>query len=61
MSKKVKSSGIKRLLGKSKVIIAGVNTAVYTCFPAILARNAGYSAYAAIDASGWIIVTAIRL
>ena len=44
-------SSIKKT-GKSKVIIAGVNTAVCTCFPAISARNAGYSAYAAIDASG---------
>jgi hypothetical protein len=39
-------------LPRSKVIIAGVNTAVCTCFPAISARNAGYAAYAAIDASG---------
>jgi nicotinamidase-related amidase len=44
-------SSIKKT-GKSKVIIAGVNTAVCTCFPAISASNAGYSAYAAIDASG---------
>ena len=38
--------------GRSKVIVAGVNTAVCTCFPAISAVNAGYGAYAAIDASG---------
>ncbi len=44
-------SSIKKT-GRSKVIVAGVNTAVCTCFPAISARNAGYSAYAAIDASG---------
>lgn len=44
-------TSIKKI-GKSKVIIAGVNTAVCTCFPAISAVNAGYSAYAAIDASG---------
>jgi hypothetical protein len=45
------TSSIKKT-GRSKVIIAGVNTAVCTSFPAISARNAGYSAYAAIDASG---------
>ena len=45
------TSSIKKT-GRSKVIIAGVNTAVCTCFPAISARNAGYGAYAAIDASG---------
>jgi nicotinamidase-related amidase len=45
------TSSIKKT-GKSKVIIAGVNTAVCTCFPAISAVNAGYGAYAAIDASG---------
>jgi nicotinamidase-related amidase len=38
--------------GRSKVIVAGVNTAVCTCFPAISAVSAGYGAYAAIDASG---------
>jgi nicotinamidase-related amidase len=38
--------------GRSKVIVAGVNTAVCTSFPAISAVNAGYGAYAAIDASG---------
>jgi nicotinamidase-related amidase len=45
------TSSIKRTR-RSKVIVAGVNTAVCTCFPAISALNAGYSAYAAIDASG---------
>jgi len=45
------TSAIKKT-GRSKVIVAGVNTAVCTCFPAISARNAGYSSYAAIDASG---------
>jgi nicotinamidase-related amidase len=45
------TSSIKKT-GRSKVIIAGVDTAVCTCFPAISARNAGYAAYAAIDASG---------
>jgi nicotinamidase-related amidase len=45
------TSLIKRT-GRSKVIVAGVNTAVCTCFPAISAVNAGYGAYAAIDASG---------
>jgi len=45
------TSSIKKT-GKSKVIVAGVNTAVCTCFPAISAVNAGYGAYAAIDASG---------
>jgi nicotinamidase-related amidase len=45
------TSSIKRT-GRSKVIVAGVNTAVCTCFPAISAVNAGYTAYAAIDASG---------
>jgi nicotinamidase-related amidase len=45
------TSSIKRT-GRSKVIVAGVNTAVCTCFPTISAVNAGYSAYAAIDASG---------
>ena len=45
------TSSIKRT-GRSKVIVAGVNTAVCTCFPAISAVNAGYAAYAAIDASG---------
>lgn len=44
-------SAIKKT-GRSKVIVAGVNTAVCTCFPAISAVNAGYGAYAAIDASG---------
>ena len=34
-------SSIKKT-GKSKVIIAGVNTAVCTCFPAISAVNSGY-------------------
>jgi nicotinamidase-related amidase len=45
------TSSIK-LTGRSKVIVAGVNTAVCTCFPAISAVNVGYGAYAAIDASG---------
>jgi nicotinamidase-related amidase len=45
------TSSIKRT-GRSKVIVAGVNTAVCTCFPAISAVNAGYGTYAAIDASG---------
>ena len=45
------TSSIKRT-GRSKVIVAGVNTAVCTCFPAISAVNSGYGAYAAIDASG---------
>lgn len=45
------TSSIKRT-GRSKVIVAGVNTAVCTCFPAISAVDAGYGAYAAIDASG---------
>ena len=45
------TSSIKRT-GRSKVIVAGVNTAVCTCFPAISAVKAGYAAYAAIDASG---------
>src|SRR6476661_4275906 len=45
------TSSIKRT-GRSKVIVAGINTAVCTCFPAISAIKAGYSAYAAIDASG---------
>jgi nicotinamidase-related amidase len=40
------------LSGRSKVIVAGINTGVCTCFPAISAVNAGYGAYAAIDASG---------
>ncbi|HET7147039.1 MAG TPA: isochorismatase family protein [Candidatus Nitrosopolaris sp.] len=44
-------SAIKKT-GRSKVIVAGVNTAVCTCFPAISAVNAGYGTYAAIDASG---------
>src|SRR5437660_5366721 len=39
-------SSIKRT-GRSKVIVAGVNTGVCTCFPAISAANS-----AAIDASG---------
>jgi nicotinamidase-related amidase len=38
--------------GRSKIIVAGVNTAVCTCFPSISAINSGYGAYAAIDASG---------
>ena len=45
------TSAIKKT-GRSKVIVAGINTAVCTCFPAISAVNAGYDAYAAIDASG---------
>ena len=45
------TSSIKRT-GRSNVIIAGVNTAVCTCFPAISAVKAGYGAYASIDASG---------
>jgi nicotinamidase-related amidase len=45
------TSSVKRT-GRSKVIVAGVNTAVCTCFPAISAVNSGYAAYAAIDASG---------
>ena len=45
------TSSIKRT-GRSKIIVAGVNTAVCTCFPAISAVKAGYAAYAAIDASG---------
>ena len=45
------TSSIKKT-GRSKVIVAGINTAVCTCFPAISAVNAGYGAYAAIDASG---------
>lgn len=45
------TSSIKRT-ERSKVIVAGVNTAVCTCFPAISAVNSGYGAYAAIDASG---------
>ena len=45
------TSSIKRT-GRSKVIVAGINTGVCTCFPAISAVNAGYGAYAAIDASG---------
>jgi nicotinamidase-related amidase len=45
------TSSIKRT-HRSKVIVAGVNTAVCTCFPAISAVNSGYGAYAAIDASG---------
>jgi nicotinamidase-related amidase len=45
------TSSIKRT-GRSKVIVAGINTAVCTCFPALSALNAGYGAYAAIDASG---------
>jgi len=45
------TSSIKRT-HRSKVIVAGVNTAVCTCFPALSALNAGYAAYAAIDASG---------
>ena len=45
------TSAIKKT-GRSKVIVAGINTAVCTCFPAIFAVNAGYGAYAAIDASG---------
>jgi nicotinamidase-related amidase len=45
------TSSIKRT-GRSKVIVAGVNTAVCTCFPTISAVNTGYGAYAAIDASG---------
>ena len=45
------TSAIKKT-GRSKVIVAGINTAVCTCFPAISAVNAGYGAYAAIDASG---------
>jgi len=45
------TSAIKKT-GRSKVIVAGINTAVCTCFPAISAVNAGYGAYVAIDASG---------
>jgi nicotinamidase-related amidase len=45
------TSALKKT-GRSKVIVAGINTAVCTCFPAISAVNAGYDAYAAIDASG---------
>jgi nicotinamidase-related amidase len=45
------TSSIKRT-GRSKVIVAGINTGVCTCFPAISAHHAGYGAYAAIDASG---------
>jgi len=45
------TSSIKRT-GRSKVIVAGINTAVCTCFPALSALSAGYDAYAAIDASG---------
>ena len=39
------TSSIKRT-GRSKVIVAGINTAVCTCFPAISAVSAGYGAYA---------------
>ena len=45
------TSSIKKT-HRSKVVVAGVNTAVCTCFPAISAVNSGYGAYAAIDASG---------
>jgi nicotinamidase-related amidase len=45
------TSSIKRT-GRSKVIVADVNTAVCTCFPTISAVDSGYGAYAAIDASG---------
>jgi nicotinamidase-related amidase len=45
------TSALKKT-GRSKVIVAGINTAVCTTFPAISALNAGYGAYAAIDASG---------
>ncbi len=45
------TSALKKT-GRSKVIVAGINTAVCTCFPAISSVNAGYGAYAAIDASG---------
>ena len=46
--------GSKNLCNSSRlaVIVAGINTGVCTCFPAISAVNAGYGAYAAIDASG---------
>lgn len=45
------TSALKKT-GRSKVIVAGINTAVCTCFPALSAINAGYGVYAAIDASG---------
>ena len=47
-----KITSVIKKTGRSKVIVAGVNTAVCTSFPAISAVNAGYGAYAAIDASG---------
>lgn len=53
------TSSIKRT-GRSKVIVAGINTAVCTCFPAISAVNSGYVAYAAIDASGAFDATELQ-
>ena len=53
------TSSIKKT-GRSKVIVAGVNTAVCTSFPAISAVNAGYGAYAAIDASGAFDATELQ-
>jgi nicotinamidase-related amidase len=47
-----KITALIKKTGRSKVIVAGVNTAVCTSFPAISAVSAGYGAYAAIDASG---------
>lgn len=37
--------------GRTNLIIAGVFISVCTCFPAMSAREAGYGAYAAFDAS----------
>lgn len=45
------TSALKKT-GRSKVIVAGINTAVCTCFPALSAISSGYGVYAAIDASG---------
>jgi nicotinamidase-related amidase len=53
------TSSIKKT-GRSKVIVAGVNTAVCTSFPAISAVNAGYGGYAAIDASGAFDATELQ-
>ena len=53
------TSSIKKT-GRSKVIVAGVNTAVCTSFPAISAVNAGYGAYAEIDASGAFDATELQ-
>jgi nicotinamidase-related amidase len=37
---------------RSQLIVAGINTAVCTCLPAVSAKAAGYDVYVALDASG---------